>query len=156
MPAQFCTDCGQPIALHEHEFVGDPMDFSHHPSACLPRLRVLLAQATVARTPGVGFGDFSIGSDVWPGASKLLEEMGELTQVLGKLIATHGRTDHWSGDLRAMLVDEMADVLAAISFFRSHNLTADEMMQMSERCAAKRELFEGWHRDPRMPGEGER
>jgi hypothetical protein len=26
-------------------------------------------------------GDFSIGNAVWPGTSKLLEEMGELQQV---------------------------------------------------------------------------
>jgi len=39
-----------------------------------------------------GSGDFSIGSAVWPGVSKVIEEMGELQQVLGKLIAVAGDT----------------------------------------------------------------
>jgi hypothetical protein len=36
---------------------------------------------------------FAIGSDAWPGTSKLLEEQGELVQVLGKLMATGGHED---------------------------------------------------------------
>lgn len=47
-----------------------------------------------------GNGDFSLGSKVWPGTSKLLEEMGELQQVLGKLIAVAGSTEHWDGAVR--------------------------------------------------------
>ena len=37
-------------------------------------------------------GDFAIGGEVWPGLGKLVEEMGELGTVLGKLIATRGQT----------------------------------------------------------------
>lgn len=52
-----------------------------------------------------GSGNFTIGSGVWPGASKLLEEMGEpqqalgkLQQTLGKLIQTSGTAEHWELD----------------------------------------------------------
>lgn len=33
-------------------------------------------------------GPFSIGSTTWPGVSRVLEELGELGQVLGKLIGS--------------------------------------------------------------------
>ena len=32
-------------------------------------------------------GPYSIGSDVWPGLSKLAEESGEVVQVIGKIVA---------------------------------------------------------------------
>ncbi len=35
-------------------------------------------------------GDFSIGSDIWPGISKLIEEAAEVGQVCGKLIGSGG------------------------------------------------------------------
>ena len=98
-----------------------------------------------------GSGDFSIGSKVWPGTSKLIEETGELQQELGrlqqslgKLIASHGDTDHWSGDLRAKLVEEIADVRAAIWFFTDKNMTVRERDAIDKRCAEKIRLFEKW------------
>lgn len=92
-----------------------------------------------------GSGDFSIGSNVWTGASKLIEEMGELQQVLGKLIAIAGATEHWSGDLRKMLVDEIGDVVAATGFFTSQNFTRDELIQITRRGEEKLLLFRKWH-----------
>jgi hypothetical protein len=92
-----------------------------------------------------GSGDFSIGSQVWPGTSKLIEEMGELQQVLGKLIATHGYTEHWSGDLRTMLINEIADVLAAVAFFTESNLSENEALKVTARANQKIELFRKWH-----------
>jgi hypothetical protein len=92
-----------------------------------------------------GSGDFSIGSQVWPGTSKLIEEMGELNQVLGKLIATAGDTEHWSGDLRPKLVEEIGDVLAAVTFFLGMNLNAYERIEIEARFAVKIALFEKWH-----------
>jgi hypothetical protein len=98
-----------------------------------------------------GSGDFSIGSAVWPGTSKLLEEQGELIQVLGKLMATGGDTTHWSGDLRVMLIEELADVAAAIVFFQRQNLTTDEILQVTARCEKKLALFRKWHENPTKP-----
>ena len=91
-----------------------------------------------------GNGDFSIGSTVWPGTSKLIEEMGELHQVLGKLIASHGDTEHWSGDLRVKLVEEIGDVCAAIRFFE-RNMTPLESALITNRTIEKTRLFEKWH-----------
>ena len=59
-------------------------------------------------------GPYSIGSNVWAGLSKLIEEMGEAGQAVGKLIATSGETAHWAGtDLRQRPPAETADVAAA-------------------------------------------
>jgi len=94
----------------------------------------------------VSSGDFSIGSKVWPGTSKLLEEMGELQQVLGKLMGTAGDPAHWDGsDLRTRIVEEIADLQAAIAFFQEHNLSAFQRDCVAERAAEKRDLFESWH-----------
>lgn len=90
-------------------------------------------------------GSFSIGSNVWPGVSKLIEEVGELGQVLGKLIATHGAIEHWDGtDLEDRLIEEMGDVLAAIDFVASMNLTPRQRAAMGARVEQKKRLFYGW------------
>lgn len=94
----------------------------------------------------VGHGDFSIGSNCWPGTSKVIEEMGEALQVLGKVIATHGATDHWDGsDLRERLIEELGDVLGAMQFWQAENLDAFERIRLSQRAEGKRRLFETWH-----------
>lgn len=89
---------------------------------------------------------FSIGSDSWAGTSKVIEEMGELGQVLGKLIATAGETDHWDGsDLRARLLEEIGDVKAALCFFEQVNLTHDERRAIETRSEDKTTTFWKWH-----------
>jgi NTP pyrophosphatase (non-canonical NTP hydrolase) len=99
-----------------------------------------------------GSGDFSIGSQVWPGTSKLLEEMGELQQVLGKLIATAGGTKHWEGkDLKERLIEELGDVLGAIQFFQEENLTNLDDAAIELRAEQKRQLFRKWHANPEAP-----
>lgn len=91
-------------------------------------------------------GDFSIGSQVWPGTSKLLEEMGELTQVLGKLMGTGGEVEHWDGsNLRKRMLEEIADLQAAIQFFQAKNFTADDDDKISLRVQEKLHLFSEWH-----------
>lgn len=91
-------------------------------------------------------GDFSIGSKVWPGTSKLIEEMGELQQVLGKLLGTAGEVKHWDGsNLRERLVEEIADLEAAIIFFKEQNMWQSEKSEAHERTVQKLALFEKWH-----------
>lgn len=94
----------------------------------------------------MGHGDFAIGSDVWTGAAKVIEEMGEAIQVLGKLIGSHGDTAYWGGlDLRAKLVEELSDVLAAIEFFSLANMSVYEAYEIDVRSEEKRKTFERWH-----------
>lgn len=95
---------------------------------------------------GIGDGSFSIGSTVWPGFSKLIEEMGELQQVLGKFIALAGDFEHWDGsDLRLRLHDEMADVKAALWFVEWVNGLDTE--RIDQRCGQKKSLFMRWHHE---------
>lgn len=90
---------------------------------------------------------FAIGDKEWPGVSKLIEEMGELAQVLGKLMGSRGNTEHWSGDLRNMLFDELADVMAALDFVVNHNLSVDETNIVIDRHLQKYKLFQKWHEE---------
>lgn len=90
--------------------------------------------------------DFAIGGEVWPGTSKLIEEMGELNQVLGKLIATGGEEVHWDGlNLRVRLQEEIADVRAAIYFFEQSNFAINERNNIIDRADEKHRLFWKWH-----------
>lgn len=94
----------------------------------------------------VSAGQFSIGSTLWPGISKLTEEAGEVLQVCGKLIGTGGNPSHWDGtDLRQRLEDELGDLLAAISFVVKHcNLNRERVFG---RSAEKFSKFEQWHKE---------
>jgi NTP pyrophosphatase (non-canonical NTP hydrolase) len=92
-------------------------------------------------------GSFAFGSKVMPGTAKLLEEQGELVQVLAKYMMTGGDSNHWSGDLRPRLLDEMGDVYAALAFFSQHNLTPEEIAKVEDRLRAKLALFEQWHKE---------
>jgi len=95
-----------------------------------------------------GVGEFSIGGQIWPGTSKLLEESGELVQVLGKLIGSHGDPAHYDGtDLNKRAAEEIADVLAAIEFWREQNSNAEADAFIEARRVAKLDLFRQWHRD---------
>lgn len=91
--------------------------------------------------------DYAIGSNLWPGLSKLVEECGEVLQVVGKIVATGGNTEHWDGNgsLRERLVEELADVLAAVHFVGDANqLSYDAIYARSTRKLA---LFHEWHKN---------
>ena len=89
--------------------------------------------------------DYAVGSDRWPGISKLIEEAGEVIQVAGKLLATGGAVDHWHGtNLRDRLIDEMGDLLAAVEFVAHVNKVEADVMA---RAADKLHIFRQWHRD---------
>lgn len=93
---------------------------------------------------------FAIGDKEWPGVSKAVEEMGELLQVLGKLMGMRGNTNHWSGDLMAMLLDELADVRASLDFLAMFNKL--DMNYIDKRYAEKLRLYREWHKtDPKPP-----
>lgn len=94
----------------------------------------------------------SIGSPHWPGISKLLEEAGEVAQVAGKIIGANGQTIHFDGsDLRVRLVEELADLSAAIEFVLSENDLNRALFR--SRAEKKLTLFRAWHADQRESGQ---
>lgn len=91
-----------------------------------------------------GAGPFSIGSTIWPGLSKLIEEAGEVVQVAGKLLGTGGAFDHWDGtNLKVRLEEEMADVIAACYFVQEACGLDVEFIR--ERVIKKLIRFREWH-----------
>lgn len=89
---------------------------------------------------------YAIGSDVWPGLSKLNEEAGEVLQVVGKIQGNSGNVWHWDGsNLRVRLVEEVGDVLAACAFVMALNLTPEEQLAIEARRLVKLALFHQWH-----------
>jgi hypothetical protein len=95
---------------------------------------------------------FAFGDKEWPGVAKLNEESGELVQVIGKLMMTHGERAYWEGiDLRRRLIEEMADQAAAIDFVQDHVLTDEETVEFIDRMKRKRALFEQWHAEQAKP-----
>lgn len=90
--------------------------------------------------------DFALGSRVWPGLSKLLEECGEVVQVGGKLIQTGGAEEHWDGtNLRVRLEEECADAMAAIRCIT--DLNDLDVIAMEAREERKLALFRKWHEE---------
>lgn len=105
---------------------------------------------------------FAFSDKDWPGIAKMVEECGELQEVLplvilmkslgkitqtqGKLLMIQGGTDHWSGDLRKAMIEEMADVIASIRFVSEHNLSKRERKSIAIRVEKKMQRFEKWHK----------
>ncbi|WP_433617530.1 hypothetical protein ACQP2P_18245 [Dactylosporangium sp. CA-139114] len=88
-------------------------------------------------------GPYEIGSTTWPGLAKLAEEAGELVQILAKLVGASGRETYYDGtDLRARLIEECADVIAAVTFFTETNALGPAV---DERAGEKLALFRRWH-----------
>jgi NTP pyrophosphatase (non-canonical NTP hydrolase) len=91
-------------------------------------------------------GEFAIGSKVWPGLSKLIEEAGEVQQVCGKLLGTGGEHAHWDGsNLRERLEDEIADLIAACRFVQDANQL--DSVRIFERIGTKLATFHMWHQN---------
>lgn len=99
---------------------------------------------------------FAIGSSEWPGMAKVIEECGELQQVLGKIIGCGGdfSLDWVVMDHRAKIVEEVADLSAAIQFFISENLDISEIASISNRQEEKLKLFRRWHADGTQKNKG--
>lgn len=61
-------------------------------------------------------------TELYKGICKLVEEMGEVNQVIGKLMAfPSGNHPDGKGDLRTRLALELADLKAAIEYFEQVN-----------------------------------
>lgn len=78
------------------------------------------------------------------GVAKLIEECGELTQILGKKLAFWHTDEHpdGKGSIKERIEAEMGDVLAAIEFTRQQlGLNADHI---ERQRLYKHSLFDGW------------
>lgn len=95
---------------------------------------------------------YGIGSDLWPGLSKLVEELGEVAQVVGKIMGTGGDIVHWSGpNLDQRLSEELGDLLASISFVIEENKQYLNEDEIYKRAQFKRAKFDKWHANPKNP-----
>ena len=79
----------------------------------------------------------------WRGICKLVEELGELQQVLGKIMA-YPNLDHPVDNLKVNLMDELGDVQAAINYFSLNNLTLEEAIKVVKRSEEKLDKFKIW------------
>jgi NTP pyrophosphatase (non-canonical NTP hydrolase) len=96
--------------------------------------------------PGSKTTPLAIGSDIWPGLSKLAEECGETVQIIGKIIAfPEGEHPDGQGPLEDRLTDEMADLFATIIYVRTVNDRID-LTRFQDRVQMKYERFMGWHK----------
>jgi NTP pyrophosphatase (non-canonical NTP hydrolase) len=92
-------------------------------------------------------GDYSIGSENWPGLGKVIEECGEVIQEAAKLIAVGGEDmPHWDGKGTTVgrLEDELGDARAAIAFLLEFNPLLDQQ-RIADRVMTKLALFRRWH-----------
>lgn len=78
------------------------------------------------------------------GIPKLIEECGELQQVLGKRLAYYRTIHHpdGSGSLRKRMAHEMGDVLAAIEFVAEYE--GLDMAAIEVHASAKLAQFRAW------------
>lgn len=99
-----------------------------------------------AKLPPVGEGGpFQIGGELWPGLAKLVEECGELLQMVGKIMAYPEQDDHPDGttSMRQRLVQELGDVRACMIFLAEEN--GINKADIHTRADYKLERFRHWH-----------
>lgn len=93
---------------------------------------------------------FGIGSDVWPGLAKVVEESSETLTEVGKLMAfPEGDHPDGKGDMRTRLEDELADLQAAIDYVKGANYL--DLEGMERRTVKKLNLFHRWHNEAQFP-----
>lgn len=85
-------------------------------------------------------GPYSIGSDIWPGLSKLAEEAAEVLQIVGKIIGGGGDIHEDGTDLRESLQDELGDLRAAIDYVVRKNCL--DWDAVNRRRDTRRTLYE--------------
>ena len=71
---------------------------------------------------------------------KMIEEMGELQQVIAKMLLYNGKEEDWKGeklqDIEEKFIEEMADVFVVLDSLVTYkqNQFADAVAQKWERC----------------------
>ena len=80
------------------------------------------------------------------GLAKLIEECGEVIQVGGKVLQVGSiDAEHWSGVLRTMMEDELADLQAAIEFVIEINRL--NKIKIGLRRSKKLKKFRSWNEE---------
>lgn len=85
----------------------------------------------------------------WTGIAKVVEEMGELQTILGKLMAYPEGPhpdERYAEPILDRLHDELGDVMAAIQFFYLSNPEID-IDRVIERISFKSRRLAQWHLD---------
>lgn len=93
---------------------------------------------------------FAIGDKEWPGLSKLVEECGEVIQIVGRLMQTRGEFRQWNKlDLKTELENEIADLKAACMFVEDTcGLDFERIVERREEKLAK---YRKWHSGSNNP-----
>ncbi len=96
---------------------------------------------------------FSLDAYRWAGLGKIVEEASELITIIGKLIATGGKSSYWDGrSLRKDLIDELADTQAAINFVVELHLCPVELNAFNTRTQEKLDTYREWRKNqPKLP-----
>jgi hypothetical protein len=82
-----------------------------------------------------------------PDLHVLVEEVGGLLGVAGRLMATHGTPEHWSGaDLASNYLYRLASATSAAEFAAGFASSA-ERARVRDRMQDKLRLFQRWHRE---------
>lgn len=81
--------------------------------------------------------------DRWAGYCKVLEECGELTAVLGKLGPyPDGEHPDGAGNLIRRIEEELADVIAACTYFKDENGLDTQFI--ADRIERKLQTYREW------------
>lgn len=92
-------------------------------------------------------GPYSIGSDTWPGLSRLATEAAQVVRVAARIIGGNGSHDD-GAVMRESLQDELGDLRAAIDYVVGKN--ALDWGAVNRRRDRKRTLYERWDRERRQ------
>lgn len=91
---------------------------------------------------------FGIGSRIVPGTSKVIEEAGEVIQVLAKIQAIGYVGQYWDGtNLHDELENELGDLLATVEYLVAKNKL--DRKKIKKRKQLKLEKFARWHKNVR-------
>lgn len=88
----------------------------------------------------IKLGSFFVSEDLWPGISKVVEECGELLQILGKLMAYPVGRYPDGQDLKVLVEEEIADLYAALDYF----VEVNGLDNTTDRRCVKLKRFKEW------------
>lgn len=86
---------------------------------------------------------YTMNNRTWPGLSKAVEETSEFITVAAKIQAVFGQNTYYNGEnLRRHLTEEVADVLASMTFLIQENRLDSEAI--NRRVVEKLKKYDEW------------